>query len=44
VDYIASDDLIIDEKSIGRCLETNEHGPIEVLYWNLPGRTEENHE
>jgi hypothetical protein len=36
--------MMIDEKSIGKYLETKSRGLIEVLYWNLPGRTEENHE
>jgi hypothetical protein len=35
---------MIDEKSIGKYLETNDRGLIEVLDWNSPGRTEENHE
>jgi hypothetical protein len=32
-----------DERRVGKDLEGNDHGLIEVLFWHLPGGTEENH-
>jgi hypothetical protein len=34
---------LADEYRIGKDLEGSSHGLSEVLFWNLPGRTEKNH-
>jgi hypothetical protein len=36
--------MIGDGKLIGKNFEGSSRGQIEVLYWNLPRETEENHE
>jgi hypothetical protein len=42
LDYIESNDRIINERSIGKNVERSIRGLFEIIYFNSLGRTEEN--
>jgi hypothetical protein len=41
-DYITSNGRMIDEERIGKCLEGNSCGLIEILFRHSPGGTQKN--
>jgi hypothetical protein len=44
IDYIATNDKVLDKRRTGKNLEGSDHGPTHVLFLNIPRRSEENDE